>query len=124
MAESEWEVVYETDGQLQAELLRGLLEAQEIPVVLSQEGIGRVYGLTVGPLAIVQILVPGSKVERARDILRKYESGGGFDIPDSDETGKIQQNRIKLNLEMSLPAIGADPPVRRPPKSPSADGVQ
>ena len=88
MAESGWEVVYETDGQLQAELLRGLLEAQEIPVVLSQEGIGRVYGLTVGPLAIVQILVPGSKVERARDILRKYESGGGFDIPDSDETGE------------------------------------
>lgn len=88
MAESEWEVVYETDGQLQAELLRGLLEAQEIPVVLSQEGIGRVYGLTVGPLATVQILVPGSKAERARSILREYESSSGFGASDFGEAGE------------------------------------
>lgn len=84
MGESDWEVVYEAEGPLQAELLRGLLEAQEIPVVLSQEGIGRVYGLTVGPLAVVQILVPGSQVGRARQILKDYDSNVGFETSDSD----------------------------------------
>lgn len=86
MGESEWEVVYEAEGPLQAELLRGLLEAQEISVVLSQEGIGRVYGLTVGPLAVVQILVPESQVERARQILKDYDSHVAFEIPDSDDS--------------------------------------
>lgn len=85
MGESEWEVVYEAEGPLQAELLRGLLEAQEISVVLSQEGIGRVYGLTVGPLAVVQILVPESQVARARQILKDYDSNVGFETPDSDD---------------------------------------
>lgn len=85
MGESEWEVVYEAEGPLQAELLRGLLEAQEISVVLSQEGIGRVYGLTVGPLAVVQILVPESQVARARQILKDYDSNVGFETTDSDD---------------------------------------
>lgn len=85
MGESEWEVVYEAEGPLQAELLRGLLEAQEISVVLSQEGIGRVYGLTVGPLAVVQILVPESQVGRARQILKDYDSNVGFETLDSDD---------------------------------------
>lgn len=86
MGEANWEVVYETEGQFLAEMLRGLLEAQEIPVVLSQEGLGRVYGLTVGPLGRVQILVPVSKLETARQILREFETGkpGGFDAPESD----------------------------------------
>ena len=87
MGEANWEVVYETEGQYLAEMLRGVLEAQEIPVVLSQEGLGRVYGLTVGPLGRVQILVPISKLESARQILREFETGtpGGFDISESDD---------------------------------------
>ena len=36
MSEANWEVVYEANGSFLAEMLRGLLEAQEIPVVLSQ----------------------------------------------------------------------------------------
>ena len=74
MSETNWEVVYETNGSFLAEILRGLLEAQEIPVVLSQEGAGRVYGLTVGTLGRVQILVPAHDLERAQQILEEYEN--------------------------------------------------
>jgi hypothetical protein len=86
MGETEWEVVYEADGQFQAELLRGLLEAQEIPVVLSQEGVGRVYGLTVGTLGRVEILVPVSRLDAARQILQDYASGSSIDAdaPEAD----------------------------------------
>jgi hypothetical protein len=81
MAEIQWEVVYETNGMLLAEILRGLLEAQEISVVLSQEGVGRVYGLTVGTLGRVQVLVPASDLERAQHILEEYENGEMADQP-------------------------------------------
>jgi len=86
MSETDWEVVYEANGSLLAEILRGLLEAQEISVVLSQEGAGRVYGLTVGTLGRVQILVPASDVERAQHILEEYEANdiADLDTPDGE----------------------------------------
>ncbi len=104
MPEIEWEMVYETNGMLMAEILRGVLEAQEIAVTLSQEGIGRVYGLTVGTLGRVQILVPSSEVERARQILEEYESNnlaGQADIDaeiseqtETDEEDQPEENEI------------------------------
>ena len=92
MAEIQWEVVYETNGMLLAEILRGLLEAQEIRVVLSQEGVGRVYGLTVGTLGRVQVLVPASELERAQQILQEYETNSIADIEASDTDMTDQEN--------------------------------
>ena len=74
MAE-DWIVLDEVAGMLQAEILRGLLEAQEIPTVLSQEGAGRAIGLTIGSMGTVQILVPSKDEERARELLEAYYSG-------------------------------------------------
>ncbi len=91
MAETEWEVVSETSGSFKAEMLKGLLEAQGIPVLLSQEGLGHsVYSLTVGPLASVQVLVPADLIDRAQSVLNDIESGAfeeGADSqpPESDE---------------------------------------
>jgi hypothetical protein len=75
MSEDPWELVMETNGPFEAEMLRGALEANQIPVFLSQEGAGRAFGLTMGTLGLVQILVPHSKAELARKILQDYESG-------------------------------------------------
>jgi len=90
MAEIEWEVVSETAGSFKAEMLKGLLEAQGIPVLLSQEGLGHsVYSLTVGPLARVQILVPAELIDRAQRVLNDietgaFEEGDDFLPPESD----------------------------------------
>ncbi len=75
MPRENWEVVHEISGELQAEMLRGLLEAQGIPVMLNQEGAGRAYGISVGRLGQVQILVPSSHAESARSILNDYYAG-------------------------------------------------
>jgi hypothetical protein len=75
MAEENWEMIEEVYGELQAELLRGLLTAQGITVLLNQEGAGRAYGLNVGPLGATQILVPSGSVEQARQILDDYYAG-------------------------------------------------
>ncbi|HEX9029925.1 MAG TPA: hypothetical protein VF823_12175 [Anaerolineales bacterium] len=87
MSEEDWEVVEIVSGELQAEILGGLLEAQGVPIRLSREGIGRVYGLGVGPLAEVQILVPVYLVKRAKQVLTEYYAGD-FQLGDEDETGE------------------------------------
>ena len=91
-----WEVIAEIYGELQAELLRGLLEAQGILVALNQEGAGRAYGLNVGPLGLVQILVPASSVEDARHVLADYYAGKfettNEDITEDTEDDKDEQD--------------------------------
>jgi hypothetical protein len=71
----DWIVLDEVAGMPQAEILRGLLEAQDIPSVLSQEGAGRAIGLTIGTLGSVQILIPAKDLARAREILAIYYAG-------------------------------------------------
>jgi hypothetical protein len=77
-------VVEAVSGGFQAELLRGLLEAQGIPAVLSQEGVGKVYSLTVGEFGRVEILVPAQFLEQARQVLDDYNSGK-FEIEGEEE---------------------------------------
>ncbi len=75
MAEENWEAIDEVAGDIQAEMLRGLLEAQGYKVWLSQEGAGRAYGLTLSTLGAVQILVPSDSATGARKVLDDYYAG-------------------------------------------------
>ncbi len=85
MSEPIWKSVITVQGELQAEVLRGLLEAQGIPVHLSQEGIARAYGLGVGPLSEVDILVPGSFSQAAQNVIEKYRAGDFEELGDQLE---------------------------------------
>lgn len=75
MSEQSWVVIETVNGELQAELLRGLFEAQGIPVTLNQEGAGRAYGIGVGALGQVQLLVPSDYAQEAYLILKRYYAG-------------------------------------------------
>ncbi len=75
MSDESWEVITEVSGELQAGLLRNLLEAQGIKVFLNQEGAGRAVGLTLGPLGDVQIMVPEHQSQEARKIVEDYYAG-------------------------------------------------
>ena len=75
MADDEWVLVEKVQGQLQAEILRGLLEAQGIMVWINQEGAARAYAVSVGTLGMVEILVPTSEVEQANQVLEAYYRG-------------------------------------------------
>jgi len=75
MQGGKWELIIEVSGELQANLLRNLLEAQGIKVFLNQEGAGKAYGLTVGPLGQVQVLVPEQQSQEARQIVDDYYAG-------------------------------------------------
>jgi hypothetical protein len=88
MAEEEWTLLEKVHGQLQAEILKGLLEAQGIMVWLNQEGAAHAYAVAVGTLGMVEILVPSSMLEKARQILEAYYRGDfenmEFEQPDPD----------------------------------------
>ena len=75
MSDESWEVVDEVPGDIQAEILRGLLEAQGMRVWLNKEGAGHAMGIEIGMLGRVQILVPAHSAEEARFILGLYYSG-------------------------------------------------
>jgi Putative prokaryotic signal transducing protein len=86
MPAENWVVLETVGGSFQAEILRGLLEAQGVPVVLSQEGAGHsAYAVTVGPLGEVQILVPAEELSNARKVLDDYYSGAFEDLPPLDD---------------------------------------
>jgi hypothetical protein len=75
MTNSKWEVVAEVYGDLEAELIRGLLQVEGIPVTLSKEGAGQALGLQVGIMGEVQVLVPTDHVDKARGIVDDYFAG-------------------------------------------------
>jgi hypothetical protein len=65
-----------TSGLLRAEIIKGKLEVNDIPVLLQYESLGPVMGLTVDGLGQVRVLVPEDKVEMARALLEESEENG------------------------------------------------
>jgi hypothetical protein len=81
MAQDQWQVVDQVSGSALAEMLKGLLEAQGIEVLLSQEGIGEsIYPVSVGPLSEIQLLVPAGQLTEAQKILAEYNAGAFEDL--------------------------------------------
>jgi len=64
------EVVYQAQGMLEAEAVKGRLETSGIPAALDYESIGRTFGLTIDGLGEVRILVPIERAAEARELLR------------------------------------------------------
>ncbi len=56
-------------GSLAAEVVRGKLEVNGIPVVIQHESAGGVYGIIVDGLGAEHIMVPADLVEEAREVL-------------------------------------------------------
>jgi hypothetical protein len=75
MKNEEWVLVDQVQGQLQADIVRGLLEAQGIMVWMNTPGAAHAYAVTVGTLGTVELLVPSSSADLARQILEEYYRG-------------------------------------------------
>jgi len=54
---------------MEAQIIKGRLESEGIPVLLRYESAGLVYGLTVDGLGEVKIMVPKALAEEAKEIL-------------------------------------------------------
>jgi hypothetical protein len=69
----EWVCIEECRGYMEGEILRAKLEANGIPVQAVQESAGLAYGMTIGTMGIVQILVPLKYAEAARELITPIE---------------------------------------------------
>ena len=69
-------------GLMEAEILRGLLEAAGVKVELSREAALSAYSLGVGRLARVELMVRTEQESLARQVIAEYNSGV-LDTPDS-----------------------------------------
>jgi len=61
--------VYIASGQPEAQIIKGRLEIQNIPVLLKYESAGIVFGLTVDGLGQVLVQVPSDLAQEATKIL-------------------------------------------------------
>lgn len=80
----EYTLVATAAGRMEAEILRGLLEAHGVPVWLLGESAGSAIGLGVGPLGEIDVRVPAEYEEQAREILAQYYSDLLVDDEESD----------------------------------------
>lgn len=65
----ELEQVFLARGLIEAEIIKGKLESNDIPVLLQYESTSVIYGLTLGSLGEVHVLVPVEMAALARELL-------------------------------------------------------
>jgi hypothetical protein len=75
MKENDWVLAAEVTGELEAVLIRSMLEAQGIPVTLFQESAARAIGIQISTLGNAQIFVPANEKDRASELLNSYFYG-------------------------------------------------
>ena len=73
MTETKLTTVYVAGGLPEAQIIKGRLESEGIPAILSYESAGLVYGITTDGLGQVKVQVPPSLAQDARDILKATE---------------------------------------------------
>ena len=65
--------VYVAAGRLEAEVVRGRLQAERIPAMLAYESVGQTYGITVDGLGQVKVKVPRAFADEAHALLSEAE---------------------------------------------------
>ncbi|MDH7485656.1 MAG: DUF2007 domain-containing protein [Anaerolineae bacterium] len=68
-------VVYVSMGLLEAEVIKGKLEAAGIPALLSYESAGPVIGIIIDGLGEVKVQVPQEFEAEARTLIEPLEAG-------------------------------------------------
>jgi len=79
MSSEERLVTVRVARQIEAQIIKGRLESEGIPVLLSYESAGLVWGLTVDGIGEVRIMVPKPLAEQAKEILETGDESGTAD---------------------------------------------
>lgn len=73
MDELKWQILTETNGRMEADILKSYLEAEGIQVELFQEAVGHhIYPVTIDGLGRVQLFVSNEQMDTAKEILAEY----------------------------------------------------
>jgi len=69
----EWVKIKEVQGIVKAQIIRGLLEANGIPVKLKHETAAVLFGITMNGIGKVEIAVPEEYKELAEELIKRAE---------------------------------------------------
>lgn len=83
MNEKKWKKIREEIDIIQAEIMKGLLEAHGIQVLISREGYETALGITGHSLTHIELLAPSDQIEDAKTILADYDAGK-FQLDDEE----------------------------------------
>lgn len=75
MSKLDWVLIKKVYSHAEAEVIKGMLEAQDVVVLLAQEGAAKAIGLNVGALGEIQIHVKSTDESAAREILNDFLHG-------------------------------------------------
>jgi uncharacterized protein YpmB len=75
MTKRRWKKIEQLTDTIEAEVLKGLLEAQGFLVHVSRESYQSVYGITSQSSVNIHLLVPDDQAEDAIGILRDFYDG-------------------------------------------------
>lgn len=84
MEETKWEKLTEAVGQVEGDVIKSYLEANDIPVRLIQEAVGKLIGSTLDAFGLVEVFVPENKLREAEQLLQESQN------TDQDATGDTQ----------------------------------
>lgn len=77
-------VVWEAAHHMEAQIVKGRLESEDIPAIIRGEALGQIYGLTSGGLAATDVLVPAPLADKAINILSTEVAWVDFDDEDGE----------------------------------------
>ncbi len=89
--ETTWKAVTTAANRLLAEIMRGSLEAADIPVMLAGESYATTYGLS-DP---VEVMVPAERLAEAEAILAAGVEGGDSAVDDSEPQPSDSENEAE-----------------------------
>jgi hypothetical protein len=75
----DWTELIVTYDEIEAQIVKNILEAENIPVVVNSMKI-RPYPVSIGRIGEVRLLVRAADIEKARDVIRIMK-----DIPSEEE---------------------------------------
>jgi Putative prokaryotic signal transducing protein len=95
-AEAQRWVVIAIVSWTEATVMRSKLESENIPCLLQREAAGAVFGITIGPLGEVRVLVPEPLADKAVELLSEntdtdIEGDEADDDADMDELSESEQ---------------------------------
>ena len=67
-------IIYETQDQVEAKVIQGILESHDIEVFVYQESLGSLYGFYSPSIGMIKLGVHAEDMEKAKDIISSYAS--------------------------------------------------
>lgn len=77
--------VWEAPNRLEAQIVKGRLESEGIPAIITGEAAADIFGFATGEMAKASVLVPAPLAERAREILESGLDWVDAEWSDEDE---------------------------------------